>query len=96
MKQTAIILNRRDYEFNDDKTGELIQGSNIMYLVQGENEPLQLKVNSYAKNQNLLNVIVEFPAVYDLVLETEIKGGQMVLKIVGAEFKKKIDLFKGI
>lgn len=96
MKIKAIVLSREDYEFNDDKTGEIISGSNIFYLIEDGLAPLKLSINDFNKNQNLLNEIVEVPAVYDLELKMSVSKGNMIQRVAGAKFIKPLELFKGL
>lgn len=96
MKQKAIVLSRSDYEFNDDKTGELVSGSNVYYLIADGLEPLKLSINDFNNNKQILNDLDQIPGVYDLKLEVSVSKGKMINSVVGAELIKPIELFKGL
>ena len=50
----VILLSKQDYEFTDDKTGEIISGSNIYYLIANGLEPIKLSINDYANNKKTI------------------------------------------
>lgn len=88
----TIVISKNEYSFADTKTGELIEGAKIYYLLDNGLEPVVLSVNGRSGNMNLLEEIKEVPGVYDLTLKSDVRKGQIVQSVVKANFVKPIDI----
>lgn len=88
----TIVVSKNEYSFADTKTGELIEGAKIYYLLDNGLEPVTLSVSLRADNMNLLEEIKEVPAVYEFTLKSDVKKGQIVQSVTKAKFIKPVDL----
>ncbi len=88
----TIVISKNEYSFADTKTGELIEGAKIYYLLDNGLEPVILSVSQRAENMNLLDEIKEVPAVYEFTLKSDVKKGQIIQTVTKANFIKPIDI----
>lgn len=88
-----LVLSKDDYEFVNNDTGEIQKGSNVFYILEGANQPIQLKVNKYSDNLHLLEDIKTVPGIYLSEMETVVKKGNVSLNIKNVEFESEVVLF---
>lgn len=92
----VIVLSKKDYEFTNKDTGELVKGASVQYLIENGIEPIKLSLNTYQNNLSLSEKITSVPSICDFELETTVKAGQLVQFVKDIKFVKNVDLFKEV
>jgi hypothetical protein len=95
LTQRVFVLGARSYSFNDEKTGNLVEGASVKFVDGNKSQArgaTGLDVMEAALSKEALPALQQAPGVYDLECALRPAQKGVSIRVLGARLVKSIDL----